>query len=335
MRPTSRALAPRRRAAWTRALYLAANGDPALSSERPAWDLRAQHAGARHVPRALSASVISFTSRRARSTTGWSGTGVRQRTPVAPRLPYAISKLASEHYVRVFRRTPAHRRQLRQRAFLRRLRAVRARAEDHDALDARHDARPARVHASRQRRKPHRLHVRRRCGGWVPGADTSAGFSGTVDFASGAPVSVNAVAQTMAPRARRRGHGARTRDTPRSTSSFISVDRTMRDRFGFEPAVVVRDGVRRLHAVSARGARSAPASPRELSRARAPRVCRRSRRPRLAGHRRRRLLLRDVPRRGAGACRRTARARHPRSRLRRGDDVRRHAHCSRCRWTCR
>ena len=63
-------------------------------------------------------------------------------------------------------------------------------------------------------------------------------------------------------------------------------------------------------------------------RARAARVRRRGRGPRLPGHRRRRLLLRDVPRRGAGARRRRPRARHPRGRLRRRHDVRGHRHAA-------
>ena len=46
-------------------------------------------------------SITSSISRRARSTTACVG-AVSPATPVSPRLPYAISKLASEHYVRFF-----------------------------------------------------------------------------------------------------------------------------------------------------------------------------------------------------------------------------------------
>ena len=114
------------------------------------------------------------------------------------------------------------RRQLHQRAVLRRLRAVRSGAEDHDALAAGAGGRPARVHAARQRREPDRLHVRRRCGRrlaarWCRRAAPAA----TVDFASGAPVSVNAVVADDGARARRRRHACATKGTPRNTSSFI------------------------------------------------------------------------------------------------------------------
>ena len=51
----------------------------------------------------------------------------RRRSPVSPRLPYAISKLASEQYLRFFCRAPRHVSELRQRALLRRLRSVRSR----------------------------------------------------------------------------------------------------------------------------------------------------------------------------------------------------------------
>ena len=50
--------------------------------------------------------ITSSTSRPARCTTVWSAP-VSPPTPVSPRLPYAISKLASEQYVALFRRAAA------------------------------------------------------------------------------------------------------------------------------------------------------------------------------------------------------------------------------------
>ena len=75
----------------------------------------------------------------------------------------------------------------------------------------------------------------------------AAGYRGTVDFASGAPVSVNAVVETMA-----RvlgvpvvvGHEGHTEEY----IEFRTVDRTMRERFAIVPSISFEDGVRRLHA---------------------------------------------------------------------------------------
>ena len=73
------------------------------------------------------------------------------------------------------------------------------------------------------------------------------GTSATVDFASGAPVSVNTVAQTMA---KVLGVDVALRHQG-ETEEYIqlqSVDPTMRDRFGFAPSITFEDGVRRLAA---------------------------------------------------------------------------------------
>src|SRR5688572_12284628 len=81
-------------------LYLAANGDPAASSERPRWDLESntvafvntlEHCPADHVVYLSSGAVYD----------GLHG-AVTPATPVSPKLPYAISKLASEQYLKFF-----------------------------------------------------------------------------------------------------------------------------------------------------------------------------------------------------------------------------------------
>src|SRR4029077_20274059 len=75
----------------------------------------------------------------------------------------------------------------------------------------------------------------------------AAGTSTTVDYASGAPVSVKAVVQAMA---RTLGvvvtvrHEGETEEYIR----FHSVDRAMRDQFGVAPAIDFDDGLRRLTA---------------------------------------------------------------------------------------
>src|SRR5437879_3784274 len=82
-------------------LYLAANGDPAASVPRPRWDLDSntvalvtflEHCAPDHLVYVSSGAVYD----------GLRGE-VTPASPAAPLLPYAISKLASEHYVRFFR----------------------------------------------------------------------------------------------------------------------------------------------------------------------------------------------------------------------------------------
>lgn len=90
------------------ALYLAANGDPAASARDPLRDLRLntqavltflEHCPVPHIVYLSSGAVYD----------GLSGT-VTPASTVHPHLPYAISKLAAEHYVRSYadrRRAPA------------------------------------------------------------------------------------------------------------------------------------------------------------------------------------------------------------------------------------
>jgi nucleoside-diphosphate-sugar epimerase len=81
---------------------------------------------------------------------------------------------------------------------------------------------------------------------------SAAGYSGTVDFASGTPVSVNAVVQTMA-RVLDASVTIRHEGQTEEYIQFRSADTSMRDRFGFVPRVAFEDGVRRLHEFLAGG----------------------------------------------------------------------------------
>jgi UDP-glucose 4-epimerase len=225
-------------------LYLAANGDPAASSERPAWDLQMNtlalvtcleqiHAG--HFVYVSSGAVYD----------GLNGP-VTPATPVAPRLPYAISKLASEHYLRAFaerRRTvgsfvnvrffgaygpyePARKSTTRwMRSVMDGQREFTLRGNGENLIDF--------------------MYVDDAVDGFLR-LTASAGFSGTVDFASGAPISVNAVAQTMA---RVLGADVTLRHEGHTEEyiQFHSVDKTMAERFGIVPDITFEDGVRRLH----------------------------------------------------------------------------------------
>jgi nucleoside-diphosphate-sugar epimerase len=225
-------------------LYLAANGDPAKSADRPAWDLT------------LNALALVTLLERVRFghfvyvSSGAVYDGLRgdvsPRTPVAPRLPYAISKLASEHYVRAFSERkksigsyvnvrffgaygpyepPRKITTKWMRAVMDGQREFTLRGNGENLIDF--------------------MHVDDAVDGFLT-LTAAAGFSGTVDFASGSPVSVNTVVKTMAKvlgaevTIRHEGH----------TEEFIefrSVDVTMRERFGVAPSISFEDGVRRLH----------------------------------------------------------------------------------------
>jgi UDP-glucose 4-epimerase len=225
-------------------LHLAANGDPAKSADRPAWDLTLNTLALVTLLERVRFGHFVYVSSGA-VYDGLRGE-VSPRTPVAPMLPYAIAKLASEHYVRAF----AGRKQSAgsyvnvrffgaygpyepprkittkwMRAVMDGQREFTIRGNGQNLIDF--------------------MHVDDAVDGFL--ALTSAsGFSGTVDFASGAPVSVNDVVRTMAKvlgvdvAIRHEGH----------TEEFIefrSVDVTMRERFGVAPSISFEDGVRRLH----------------------------------------------------------------------------------------
>lgn len=226
-------------------LYLAANGDPAYSAQAPARDLQLntaalvtflEHCRAGHVVYVSSGAVYD----------GLRGP-VSPLTPVSPRLPYAISKLASEQYLRFFcERRGSVGSYVNVRFFgaygpyeaarkitTRWLSAVAAgqrefvvRGNGENLIDF--------------------MHVDDAVDGFLSLVKAD-GVRLTADFASGAPVTVNHVVRTMAEvmgvdvTIRHDGH----------TEEFIefrSVDETMRDRFGFSPSVSLPDGLRKLRA---------------------------------------------------------------------------------------
>jgi nucleoside-diphosphate-sugar epimerase len=225
-------------------LYLAANGDPAASSQRPAWDLQLNTLALVTFLERIDIGHVVYVSSGA-VYDGLSGP-VTPAQPVAPRLPYAISKLASEYYVRAFserRRSVASFVNVRffgaygpyepeRKITTRWLRCMMVgrreftlRGNGENLIDF--------------------MYVDDAVDGFLA-LTTSAGFSGTVDFASGAPLTVNAAAQAMARvmdvdvTLRHEGH-------TEEYIQFHTIDRTMRDRFGFEPGTPFEAGVRRLH----------------------------------------------------------------------------------------
>jgi nucleoside-diphosphate-sugar epimerase len=225
-------------------LHLAANGDPTKSSEQPALDLRQNTLALVTLLEQLRVNHFVYVSSGAvyDRLTG----DVTPDTPVAPRVPYAISKLASEYYLRAFAersRTvgsyvivrffgaygpfePPRKITTRwMHAIMNGQREFTVRGNGENLIDFMYvdDAVEAFLRLMR-----------------------ASGFSGTVDLASGEPVTINEVVATLS---RVLGVEAVIRHEGRTEEyiQFRSVDRAMRHRFGFVPAVPVEEGVRRLH----------------------------------------------------------------------------------------
>lgn len=226
-------------------LYLAANGDPAASAERPRWDLESNAVALVTFLERCRAGHVVFVSSGA-VYDGLQGE-VTPASPCAPRLPYAISKLASEYYLRFFaerRGTVGSYLNVRffgaygpheaprkittkwLRAVMAGQRAFTVRGNGENLIDF--------------------MYVDDAVDGLLRLVRAS-GESGTVDFASGAPVTVNDVIAAMA---RTLGveiavtHAGHTEEY----IQFRSVDPAMRERFGFVPRVPFEDGLARLHA---------------------------------------------------------------------------------------
>jgi len=224
-------------------LYLAANGDPAASATRPLWDLQSNTIAPLTLLERLSGVRFVFMSSGA-VYDGLTG-DVSPRTPVAPRLPYAISKLATERYLEYFaerNRTLTSYANVRffgaygpyeaprkittrwLTAILDGQREFTIRGNGQNLIDFMYvdDAVDALLRIVR-----------------------AADFSGVVDLAVGAPITIDAVVQSMARalgveiRVAHEGH-------VEEYIEFRSADRTMRDRFGFVPSVAFDDGIRRL-----------------------------------------------------------------------------------------
>jgi UDP-glucose 4-epimerase len=225
------------------ALYLAANGDPALSAEHPRWDLETngialvnflEHCPVDHLVFASSGAVYD----------GLKGE-VTPATPVSPILPYAISKLASEQYIRFFserRKTPASYINVRffgaygpyeaaRKITTRWLRALAAgqrefavRGDGQNLIDF--------------------MYVDDAVDGYLALLN-ARGVSATVDFASGAPISIDRLVAAMA-----RAFGVeitvRHEGVVPEYIEFRTVDRSMRDRFAFVPSIPFEEGFRRL-----------------------------------------------------------------------------------------
>lgn len=226
------------------ALYLAANGDPAASAERPLWDLQLNTIAFLTFLEQQPASRVVYVSSGA-VYDGLRG-NVTPSVAVDPRLPYAVSKLASERYLSFFAarkhgvETHANIRffgaygpyEAPRKITTRWLRAIMAgqreftiRGDGRNLIDFMYvdDAVEAMLRVVRD-----------------------ASFSGTVDLACGAPVTIDDIVTAMA-----RAVGAevtiRHEGRVEEYIEFRSADDTMRARFGFTPSIPFEQGIRRLH----------------------------------------------------------------------------------------
>ena len=226
-------------------LYLAANGDPAASAARPRWDLESntvalvtclEHCPANHVVYLSSGAVYD----------GLTG-AVTPATAVSPRLPYAISKLASEQYLRFF---AEHGDKVRSYINVRFFGAY----GPYEA-PRKITTRWLQALANGQREFVIRgdgknlidfMYVDDAVDGFLALVKAD-GARLTVDFASGAPVTVNDIVTTMAATL---GVDVTVRHegVVPEYIQFRSADTTMRDRFGVAPSVSFADGLKRLSA---------------------------------------------------------------------------------------
>jgi nucleoside-diphosphate-sugar epimerase len=216
-------------------LYFAANGDPAVSVRDPVHDLRSNTLALVTFLERCPVSRFVYVSSGA-VYDGLSG-AVTPGTPVRPSLPYAISKLASEHYVRAFaerRGTPESYVNVRffgaygpyeplRKITTRFLAAVRAGARE---FAIRGDG----------RNLIDFMYVDDAVDGFLRLLTPVAGEPATIDFASGSPVSVGAIAETMV---RTVGGGIAIKYDGRTDEyiEFRSADRSMADCFGFTPQI--------------------------------------------------------------------------------------------------
>ena len=226
-------------------LYLAANGDPAASASRPRWDLESntvafvtclEHCPADHVVYVSSGAVYD----------GLSG-GVSPATAISPRLPYAISKLASEQYLRFFAEHTDHVGSYVNVRFFGAYGPYEApRKITTRWLQALADGQREFVIRGDGRNLIDFMYVDDAVDGFLA-LVKARGARLTVDFASGSPVTVNDVVTTMAA-ALGVEVTVRHEGTVPEYIQFHSTDATMRDRFGVRPSIAFADGLNRLAA---------------------------------------------------------------------------------------
>ena len=226
-------------------LYLAANGDPAISAKRPRWDLELNTVAFVNTLEQCPADHVVYVSSGA-VYDGVKG-DVTPATPCAPKLPYAISKLASEQYLQFFcERRGTVSSYVNVRFFGAYGPYEPARKITTKWLQALAKGEREFVIRGDGKNLIDFMHVDDAVDGFL--ALTKAkGERLTVDFASGTPVSINDIVTTMAStlgvdvNIRHEGAVA-------EYIEFRSADTTMRERFGSAPTISFADGLKRLSA---------------------------------------------------------------------------------------
>jgi nucleoside-diphosphate-sugar epimerase len=226
-------------------LYLAANGDPAVSARRPRWDLELNTVAFVNTLEQCPANHVVYVSSGA-VYDGLQG-AVTPATPVAPKLPYAISKLASEQYLQFF----CERRETVKSYVNVRFFGAYGPYEAQRKITTRW----LQALANGQREFVVRgdgknlidfMYVDDAVDGFLA-LVKAQGARLTVDFASGAPVSVNDIVKTMG-QTLNIDVAIRNEDAVAEYIQFNTVDTTMRDRFGIVPSISFADGLKRLSA---------------------------------------------------------------------------------------
>ena len=230
------------------AVLLAANGDPAYSVRAPRADLAANALSVAGVLEGVRVGRLVYFS------SGAVYDGVRGEVhpgvPVQPNLPYAISKLAAEHYVRSFTRAGRVQSSVSVRFFG---------AYGPHEPERKIYTRLVRTFAEERRREftirgdgrnlIDAMYVDDAVRGLLTLLTHEAppGSSETMDMSCGDPISlaalVRAAARTFGIEPDIRYEG----EVPEYIE-FRSTDPTMRERFGFRPEVPLADGLRRLAA---------------------------------------------------------------------------------------
>jgi nucleoside-diphosphate-sugar epimerase len=226
-------------------LYLAANGDPAVSARRPRWDLELNTVAFVNTLEQCPANHVVYVSSGA-VYDGLQG-AVTPATPVAPKLPYAISKLASEQYLQFF----CERRETVKSYVNVRFFGAYGPYEAQRKITTRW----LQALANGQREFVVRgdgknlidfMYVDDAVDGFLA-LVKAQGARLTVDFASGAPVSVNDIVKTMG-QTLNIDVAIRNEGAVAEYIQFNTVDTTMRDRFGIVPSISFADGLKRLSA---------------------------------------------------------------------------------------
>ncbi|HWW88859.1 MAG TPA: NAD-dependent epimerase/dehydratase family protein [Vicinamibacterales bacterium] len=241
-----RSLLPDRKRHVDAVLYLAANGDPTRSVERPHFDLDANAAALINFLEHFRVDHFVYVSSGA-VYDGLVGP-VSPETAVSPRLPYAISKLAAEQYVRFF----AERRKTIGSYIIVRFFGAYGPLEPARKMTTRW----LKAIAAGERELVVRgdgdnlvdfVYIDDAVDGLLTLVNAK-GVTATVDFGSGSPVTVNEVAERTA-------HALGVRVTIRhegQTEEYIrfrSSDTTMRDRFAVTSAITLSEGLMRLAAI--------------------------------------------------------------------------------------